>query len=88
MAGFQQTPLAASPFGDSKGIQGTSAADVLAYRAANYGSDNVVVVGTGAVHHDALCEVASQLPAAYAHQIKNNCQFTGGYIQGKILLEY
>merc|ERR1712168_275861 len=83
MAGFQQTPLSASPFGDSNGIQGTSAADVLAYRAANYGGENAVVVGTGAVDHDALCEIASQLPSAYTHQIKNNCQFTGGYIQDR-----
>jgi len=83
MAGFQQTPLAASPFGDSNGIQGTSAADVLAYRAANYGGENALVVGTGAVDHDALCEIASQLPSASTYTPKNNCQFTGGYIQDR-----
>ena len=66
--------------------KGTSAADVLAYRAANYGGANALVVGTGAVDHDALCEIASQLPSDSTYTPKNNCQFTGGYIQGKILL--
>lgn len=85
MAGFQQTALAASPFGDSAGIQNTSAGDVAAYRAHYYGGANAVVVGTGAVDHDALCEVAAQLPAASNVQVeqKENCQFTGGYIQDR-----
>lgn len=85
MAGFQQTALAASPFGDSAGIQGTSAADVAAYRAQHYGGANAIVVGTGAVDHDALCEVASQLPVESNVNVapKENCQFTGGYIQDR-----
>ena len=88
MACFQQTALAASPFGDSAGIAGTSEADVAAYRASHYGGANAIVVGTGAVDHDALCEVAAQLPAEANVNAapKENCQFTGGYIQGKNVL--
>jgi len=85
MACFQQTALAASPFGDSAGIAGTSEADVAAYRASHYGGANAIVVGTGAVDHDALCEVAAQLPAEANVNAapKENCQFTGGYIQDR-----
>jgi len=81
MAGFQCTPLAASPFGTSAGIGSGSAADHLAYRARQYAGDNAVIVGAGAVDHDALCEAAAALSphelTVGPGPISGNCQFTG-----------
>ena len=84
MAGFVQTPLSSSPLGSSAGISGTSNADVLNYRNALYSGANAVVVGAGNIDHDALCEVASALPASNLSSFRGpNCQFTGSVMKGK-----
>jgi len=84
MAGFVQTPLSTSPLGSSAGISGTSNDDVLAYRDARYSGANAIVVGAGNVDHDALCEVASALPASDVPTFKGpNCQFTGSVMKDR-----
>ena len=87
MAGFVQTPLSSSPLGTSAGIAGTSNADVLAYRNAQYSGANAIVVGAGNVDHDALCEVASALPAGAASARRPNCQFTGSVMKGEFSMK-
>lgn len=61
MAAYQDTPLGASPFGTTDGITGCNATDLLNWRAAANGGSNCVIVGTGAVNHEELCEAAADL---------------------------
>ena len=50
-----------SPFGTTSGILDSSAAQVVDFRANNYGAESVIVVGAGNVDHDALCAAAEGL---------------------------
>ena len=50
--------------GDPDNLQNLTADMLQAYRAANYVGDNIVIVGTGAVDHDALAEQVNQAFAA------------------------
>jgi len=87
MTGFMNTPLGASPFGTTTGIEGTSNGDVLNFRENYYQGGNVTLVGTGTVDHDALCKVAEQLQAARSDvntlARPENCQFTGTHFQDR-----
>jgi predicted Zn-dependent peptidase len=84
MAAYQDTPLAASPFGTTAGITGNNAADLINWRNAANGGSNAVLVGTGDVSHDELCAAGEALaPDTGFAPLATPCQFTGCRFQDR-----
>lgn len=78
MTAYQDTPLGNSPFGTTAGIVGTAESDVLNFRSFANGGSNVVLVGTGNVNHEELCEAAADLAEEGGNACSRApCQFTG-----------
>lgn len=86
---FQHSPLGLSIIGPEENVRTISREDIQSYVNTHYNAQRMVLVGTGAVNHEQMCEAANKLfgnlsafgPTAAECVEKNPSKFTGSEVR-------
>ena len=71
---------------DSDNLQKINAGLVKNYNAANYTDDKIIIVGTGAVDHDAFVDKVNRAFGSIAKNVEGICSNSDKFVYTPVLL--